>query len=408
MPTEKFVFENRAGEHLAARLDRPEGQQKAVALFAHCFTCTKDIFAANQIARRLNAHAIAVLRFDFTGLGASEGEFANTNFTSNVEDLIDAAQQLEGSEMAPDILIGHSLGGAAALKAAPLISSLKAVVTVAAPFDPGHVAHNFDAWIPDIEEKGEAEVKLAGRPFRIRRQFLKDIRSQSIADDTAHLRAALLVMHSPIDQTVGIENAERIFVTAKHPKSFISLDTADHLLTKKEDALYVADAVAGWAARYLPSLTAGAAASNTSVSEQRPSTTPSATHITQASMMERGDGLYTLDGEAGGHPLIADEPESLGGRNLGATPYHFLCASLASCTLITMRMYAERKRWDIGALSIVVTYQKTDSSDVFQRRLSFPPELPEDKVARLTEIAEKCPVHRTLERGANIRTIVAR
>ncbi|MEO0411787.1 MAG: bifunctional alpha/beta hydrolase/OsmC family protein [Pseudomonadota bacterium] len=401
MPTKKFVFENRAGEHLAARLDRPDGQHEAVALFAHCFTCTKDIFAANQIARRLNAHGIAVLRFDFTGLGASEGEFANTNFTSNVEDLIDAAQQLAESGMAPDILIGHSLGGAAALKAAPAIASLKAIVTVAAPFDPGHVAHNFDAWIPDIEKDGEAEVTLAGRPFRIRRQFLDDIRSQSIADDTAHLRAALLVMHSPIDQSVGIENAERIFVAAKHPKSFISLDTADHLLTKKADALYVADAIAGWAARYLPSI----ATKPATAPQQRPDHTQSPAHAAQATLMERGDGLYTLDGDAGGHPIIADEPESLGGQNRGPTPYHFLCAALAACTVITMRMYAQRKKWDVGPLSIGVTNQKDSGTDVFERRLSFPAELPADQMTRLTEIANKCPVHKTLERGARVDTV---
>lgn len=398
MPSEKLVFENRSGQSLAARLDLPQTPHRAVALFAHCFTCTKDIFAANQIARGLNAHGFAVLRFDFTGLGASEGEFANTNFSSNVEDLLDAASALVSQGRAPDILIGHSLGGAAVLKAAPHIPSLKAAVTVAAPFDPGHVAHNFDPWIPEIEDKGEAEVKLAGRPFKIRRQFLEDIRSQSIADDTAKLRAALLVMHSPVDQTVGIENAERIFVQAKHPKSFISLGTADHLLTAKEDAVYVADAIAGWAARYI---------TDEQKADAKPAmSAPASDGAIQVSMTERGDGAYTLDGLASGHRLVADEPNSLGGRNLGPAPYDFLCAALASCTLITLRMYFGRKGWSVAPVSIMVEHRKVNGVDVFERRLQAPDDMPQDQRTKIVEIAGKCPVHRTLEANAKVETRV--
>ncbi|MEM7570745.1 MAG: bifunctional alpha/beta hydrolase/OsmC family protein, partial [Pseudomonadota bacterium] len=362
MASEKFVFNNTSGQALAARLDEAAGPRKAVALFAHCFTCTKDIFATNQIARRLNAHGVAVLRFDFTGLGASEGEFANTNFTSNVEDLIDAGQTLTDRGMAPDLLIGHSLGGAAALAAARKLPSLKGVVTIGAPFDPGHVAHNFDAWVPEIEAEGEAKVELGGRPFCIRKQFLDDIRSQSIADDLDAMRTALLVMHSPIDQTVGIENAERIFIGAKHPKSFISLGTASHLLAKKEDAIYVADALVGWAARYLELPAPEAAQNPAPQGHDGP---------TKATLHERGDGPYTLDGEASGHRLVADEPASLGGRNLGPAPYDLLCASLAACTLITLRMYIQRKDWTIAPLSIEVEHTKDNGVDVFTRSIGF-------------------------------------
>ncbi len=248
--SERIEFPGTQGK-LAARLDRPDGPIRAHALFAHCFTCTKDILAAGRIAKRLTGDGIAVLRFDFTGLGASDGEFANTNFTSNVDDLLAAARWLAETHGAPALLIGHSLGGAAVLKAARKVDGCKAVATIGAPFDPAHVSHNFGESISIIEREGEAEVHLAGRPFRITRQFLDDIRSASIEDDVANLRRALLVAHAPFDRTVGIDNAARIFAAAKHPKSFLSLDHADHLLSQPEDAEYVAAVIAVWAARYL-------------------------------------------------------------------------------------------------------------------------------------------------------------
>lgn len=396
MAGEKFIFQNAHGQDLAARLDRPDGPMKAVALFAHCFTCTKDIFAANQIAKRLNDHSIGVLRFDFTGLGASEGEFENTNFSSNVEDIVAAANALESAGMPPRILIGHSLGGAAVLKAAGKIESIVAVVTIGAPFDPGHVEHNFDEWISEIEESGCAEVCLVGRPFKIQKQFLEDIRSQSISDETRDMRAALLVLHSPIDQTVGIENAERIFTTAKHPKSFVSLNEADHLLSKRADARYVADVIHGWAGSYLPGIQS---ATQTASLPEAPASDPDA-----ARMGERSSANYTLDGLVADHRFVADEPADLGGQDLGPTPYHYLRAALGACTLITLRMYVGRKKWSVPPLQITVEFAKVDGKDTFTRNIKIDSSVPADQQQRLLEIADKCPVHKTLENGAHIIT----
>jgi uncharacterized protein len=251
MANERFEFPGAQGQMLAARLDMPVGAPRAYALFAHCFTCGKDIFAASRIAQALTGHGIAVLRFDFTGLGASEGEFANTNFSSNLDDLVAAADHLRKTYEAPALLIGHSLGGAAVLAAASLIPEVRGIVTIGAPSDPSHVTSQFSADVDRIAEEGEAVVQLAGRPFRIKRQFLEDVAEQRLLDKIAHLGRALMVMHSPVDRTVEINNATHIFAVAKHPKSFVSLDDADHLLTRRSDALYVADVIAAWSQRYI-------------------------------------------------------------------------------------------------------------------------------------------------------------
>ena len=251
MLSERKDFPGADGQLLSARLDAPDGAIKAYALFAHCFTCSKDVFAASRIAQGLAAQGIAVLRFDFTGLGASEGEFANTNFSSNVQDLVAAANFMRAQLKAPTLIIGHSLGGAAVLAAAGEIAELKAVVTVAAPSDPSHVTKLFGQHLDTIHADGEAQVQLAGRPFTIKRQFLLDVAEQNLNEKTAHLQCALMVMHAPQDQTVDISNALHIFKAAKHPKSFVSLDGADHLLTRKEDAEWVAGVIAAWSARYI-------------------------------------------------------------------------------------------------------------------------------------------------------------
>ena len=389
---------------LDARLDAPRGRVRACALFAHCFTCSKDIFAATRIARRLAAAGIATLRFDFTGLGASEGEFANTNFTSNVDDLVAAAHHLEAEFIAPQLLIGHSFGGAAVLAAAADIPSAQAVVTIGAPFEPEHVTHQFADAVHLVQHDGEAQVSLAGRPFRIRKQFLDDIFGQPQAQRIANLRRALLVMHAPLDQTVSIDNASGIFSAAKHPKSFISLDDADHLLRRKTDAIYAADVIASWAVRYL----------DMGVGE-----TDIRADAGETVVAEAGLGNYVQTILADGHRLVADEPVSVGGQGMGPDPYDLLLASLGACTSMTLRMYADRKGWPLEGVQVRLTHRKIHSKDCadcetqtgkvdeIRRMVHVQGALDDEQRARLLEIADLCPVHRTLHGEVKVRTRLA-
>jgi len=401
MPTEKFTFPGHAGHDLAARLDMPDGPHLATALFAHCFTCSKDITAARRIAGRLSAMGIAVLRFDFTGLGHSDGEFENTSFTSNVEDLIAACKALDARGMPPSLIIGHSLGGAAVLKAAPLIDSIKAVVTIGAPFDPDHVTHNFAHALPEIVEKGVAEVSLGGRPFRIGKGFVEDIGQSSLQSSIASLKAALLVLHAPLDATVGVENASDIFLAAKHPKSFVTLDDADHLITRPADAEYAADVIAAWSKRYL-ALDA----------PKPPARAPEG--VTRVS--EADANGFLQDVQAGPHHLYADEPAKFGGTNKGLTPYGLVAAGLGACTSMTIRMYARRKGWPLTGVSVDITHAKEHGADAenpgekvdhFERVITLSGDLDQDQRERLREIADKCPVHRTLERSSTVSTTLA-
>jgi putative redox protein len=397
---EKFEFEGHGGHVLAGRLDLPTGEVLATALFAHCFTCGKDIAAARRIAARLTAAGIAVLRFDFTGLGHSGGEFANTTFSSNAADLVRAAEALERRGMAPSLLIGHSLGGAAVLRAAGDMPSVRAVVTIAAPFEPGHVTHHFGAALDAIARDGAAEVDLAGRPFRIGRDFVEDISAASLAPAIERLGRALLVMHAPRDATVGIENATRIFMAARHPKSFVTLDDADHLISRAADAEYAADVISAWAARYLdlraPEPPKGAPEGVVRVSEADP----------------KG---FLQDVAAGPkHQLLADEPLSFGGTDMGLTPYQFVSAGLGACTSMTVRMYARRKGWALQHVSVDVMHDKIHAEeaggtgaakvDTFTRILRLEGDLDDAQRARLLEIADKCPVHRTLEQSSRVET----
>ncbi len=329
MPTERITFSGHSGHALAARLNLPNGPHLATALFAHCFTCSKDIPAARRIAGRLASLGIAVLRFDFTGLGHSKGEFKNTTFTTNAQDLKAAAAALAQRGMAPSLLIGHSLGGAAVLRVADEIEGVKAVVTLGAPFDPGHVTHNFGDAIAEIEEKGSAAVHLGGRPIMIGRDFLHDVAAEKLVSHIQNMKSALLVMHAPLDDIVGVENATQIFVAAKHPKSFVTLDNADHLITRGEDAEYAAEVIAAWVSRYLdlrpPAPPIGAPEGVTRVSEADPAG-------------------FLQDVAAGPkHHVLADEPMAYGGTDRGLTPYQFLAAGLGACTSMTVRMYARRK-----------------------------------------------------------------
>ncbi|MEP5807025.1 MAG: alpha/beta fold hydrolase, partial [Roseobacter sp.] len=349
MPTKRIEFIGHSGEKLAARLDLPRGPHVATAIFAHCFTCGKDIPAARRIATRLAASGIAVLRFDFTGLGHSDGEFANTSFTSNVADLVAAHAYLTQTNMAPSMIIGHSLGGAAVLKAAPILKSIKAVVTIGAPFDPGHVTHNFEKSLPEIAEKGEAEVCLGGRPFTISKDFLADVAGVELSSSVAKLDAALLVLHAPRDSIVGIENAGEIFSTAKHPKSFVTLDGADHLVSDAADAEYAASIIATWAERYLD--------------VSRPAPPPGAPEgvlrITEADTKGFMNDILSGDG----HHLVADEPLAYGGTNKGLSPYGLLSAGLGACTSMTIRMYARRKGWPVDQVSVDVSHDKVHAQD---------------------------------------------
>ncbi|WP_170514904.1 bifunctional alpha/beta hydrolase/OsmC family protein [Ruegeria atlantica] len=400
MPTERITFAGHDGNQLAARLDLPDGPVLATALFAHCFTCSKDIPAARRIAARLAAMGIAVLRFDFTGLGHSSGEFANTTFTSNVEDLIAAAHYLAGRNMAPALLIGHSLGGAAVLRARAGIPSVKAVVTLGAPADPGHVSHHFETALPQIEQEGSAEVMLGGRPFRIGKAFVDDISETALSPAIGDLKAALLVLHAPRDETVSIDNASTIFLAAKHPKSFVTLDDADHLITRASDAEYAADVIAAWVKRYVtlcpPAPPPGAPEGVVRVTEVDPSG-------------------YLQDIQSGPrHHAVADEPESYGGTDRGMSPYGFVSSGLGACTSMTIRMYARRKRWPLTGISVDVCHNKVHGQDaglagdgkidVFRRKIRLEGPLDQEQRTRLLEIADKCPVHRTLEGSAHITT----
>ncbi|SLN72039.1 Alpha/beta hydrolase family protein [Roseovarius gaetbuli] len=400
MPTERLTFTGHAGHELVARLDLPEGPHLATALFAHCFTCSKDIPAARRIAARLAGVGIAVLRFDFTGLGHSEGEFENTSFSSNVDDLELAARALSDRGMAPGLLIGHSLGGAAVLAAARRIESARAVVTIGAPFDPDHVTHNFGNALETIQAEGVAEVTLGGRNIRIGRGFVDDVKAENLEKDIAHLGRALLVLHAPRDQIVGIENAAQIFKTAKHPKSFVTLDNADHLITNPSDAEYAAQVIAAWAMHYLdlspPAPPPGAPEGIVRISEADPK------------------GFLQDINSGPDHHMLADEPEAYGGTDRGMSPYGFLAAGLGACTSMTIRMYARRKGWPLTHVAVDVSHDKVHAqdarsgsgaqADTFTRVIRLSGDLDATQREKLLEIADKCPVHRTLERSSKIVT----
>ncbi|MEO0544365.1 MAG: alpha/beta fold hydrolase [Pseudomonadota bacterium] len=407
MTIEKREFSSAAGETLAARFDRPDGGIRGYALFAHCFTCTKDIIAARRIAGHLANLGVAVLRFDFTGLGSSQGEFANTSFASNVDDLVAAADYLASKGEAPTLLIGHSLGGAAVLAAAERIKSVKGVATIGAPSDAEHVLHMFEDKIGDIEREGSAEVLLAGRKFRIGKGFVDAARSTVLDQKIANLRASLLVLHSPIDNTVGIDNATRIFTAAKHPKSFVSLGNADHLLTKDEDATFAAEMISAWASRLLPKEPEEAVAEDTlehvRVSETRQSKFQNTVHARK-------------------HRFFADEPASVGGTDTGPSPYDFLSTALGACTSMTLRMYADFKKLDLGKVTVDVSHDKVHAKDCadctqesiaaggkidrFERVISIEGTIAPEIEQKIVEIANKCPVHKTLEGKATVITRV--
>jgi putative redox protein len=393
----KVEFESQ-GQTLAGLLETPDQAVRAYVLFAHCFTCGKDIAVASRISRFLVQHGFAVLRFDFTGLGNSDGDFANTNFSSNTEDLLSAANFLEKNYQAPELLIGHSLGGAAVLAMAAQLPAVKAVVTIAAPFEAGHVLHNFNAQLATIETDGQAKVNLGPREFTIKKQFLDDLNNQT-TDHIKHLNKALLVLHSPIDLTVDISDAEKIYKAAKHPKSFVSLDTADHLLTKAMDSEYVAQTISGWASRYIPKL-------------KKDTRDLASGHV----LVTELDHKFQQEVFTDNHHWFADEPTKLGGQNTGPDPYEHLLAALGACTAMTIRMYANLKKIPLEHVEVSLSHErnylddaeKSDDQDskieALIRKIQLIGPLSDAEKTRLLEIADRCPVHKTLHNNPHVVT----
>lgn len=401
--SKKIIFKNKQGIELAASIELPAGKPTAFAIFAHCFTCSKDTLAAYRISKALTEFGIAVLRFDFTGLGNSQGDFANTNFSSNIQDLISANQFLTEAYQEPTLLIGHSLGGAAVLAVAPQLPAVKAIVTIEAPSDLIHLEHFFGDKIPEIKSEGNAEVILGGRKFNIQHQFLKDLEAHHLLDIVASLNKSLLVFHSPVDEIVSIENAYAIFAAAKGTKSFISLDGANHLLTQKKDSMYVANVLAAWASRYIATELdmADAVQADTSA---------------QVIVRETKAGPFTKEIISGIHVFTADEPAAYGGNNLGPGPYDLLLAGLGACTSMTIRMYANMKKIPLDDVVVKLNHNKVHAKDCqncendqskidrIDREIALHGNLTPEQRQKLFEIANKCPVHKTLTSKIEIET----
>ncbi|MGD9387610.1 MAG: bifunctional alpha/beta hydrolase/OsmC family protein [Gammaproteobacteria bacterium] len=397
---DKLRFENRHGIELTGTLELPPGGDwRATVVFAHCFTCSRNIRAARDVTRALARAGFVVLRFDFTGLGESEGDFADTSFSSNLDDLEDAARWLGKHYAPPQLLVGHSLGGTAVLAAAERLDSVRAVATLGAPATPEHVLRQFGPGLERIEEAGSAEVELAGRSFRVRRDFIEDARRHPLEQRVAGLRRALLVLHSPVDTVVSVDEAQKIFVAAKHPKSFVSLDDADHLLSRAEDSAYAGNVIATWATRFLelaqPEPAAGARVSGLTA-----------------------EG-FLCSVQAGRHALVADEPGDKGGSEEGPDPYQFLAAALGSCTAMTLNMYARHKKLPVTRVSCEVSHRRVHAEDCadcestdghiheLSRVIGIEGELEPKQRERMLQIADRCPVHRTLEGEIKIRSRLA-
>ena len=395
MKSQKLKITNRKGLTLNAQLELPANQKpNYYAIFAHCFTCSSSLSAVRHVSRSLTQDGFAVVRFDFTGLGRSEGKFADSHFSANVDDLLDVHAYMTENYDAPSLLVGHSLGGAAVLVAASKLEAVKAVATVGAPATVTHVKHLFSHGIDEIEEKGETEVNIGGRPFKINRDFVEEFDKTDLPAIVKSLRKPLLIMHSPFDKIVGIENAEQLYKTAFHPKSFVTLDNADHLLTQEKDSQYVGEVIGTWAKRYFPK------EENTMLS------TEGEQLVGHLNIIEDN---FTTSIQTKNHTLIADEPESIGGSDFGPSPYEYLNAGLAACTVMTLKMYAERKQWDLREVFVYISHSRKHSDDLqvdvdkpkyldhISKKLKFVGNLDATQIERLKEISSRCPVHRTLE-----------
>ena len=402
MSLQKVTFYNKEGQQLEGRLELPANQlPHNFVLFAHCFTCNKNLLAIKNISKSLSSNGFGVLRFDFTGLGESEGDFADTNFSGNVEDLVAAAEYLQDTYKAPSLLIGHSLGGAAAIIAASEIASIKAIATIAAPSNPVHVKNLLRSNVEEINLKGKAVVNIGGRDFTIKKQFLEDLETRTLAQIVRELRKPILIMHSPQDQIVAIKNAEEIYVAAHHPKSFISLDGADHLLSDKKDSSYAGSVISGWAKRYL----------------EIPQDKRISSEYQVVASLDASDGFSTSM-KVGNHYMMADEPEEFGGNDFGPSPYELVSAGLSACTAMTIQMYVKRKGWDLQNVEVHTSYSKSHAEDcqdcesprakidTFHRELKLSGSIDEKQTQRIQEIADKCPVHKTLHSETQVITRV--
>lgn len=397
MRLKKVTFENKKGNQLVGRLQFPETQKpKAYAIFAHCFTCGKNLKVIREISSTITERGIAVLRFDFTGLGQSEGEFGDTNFSHDVEDLLEASSFLEKNYQAPSLIIGHSLGGTAALFAAKKLDNIKAIATIASPSQPSHVQNLIKDSIKDITEKDEALVNIGGRDFTIKKHFLEDIKAQDTQSFLGDLKKPFLIMHSPQDTIVGIENAEELYKWAHHPKSFISLDKADHLLNEDIDASYIGNLIGHWASRYL---------------ELTKIDNPAMSSESQSAAVLHKEDIFTTHLKVGDFSSIGDEPEDHDGNNFGPAPYDLLTAGLAECTAMTLHVYARHKKWELEKVSVHVDHEKKKvkdengkikQKDVFYKKVNIKGNLDESQIQRLHEIGDRCPVHKTLSSDIEI------
>ncbi|MEH0155581.1 alpha/beta fold hydrolase [Limibacter armeniacum] len=401
MNTKSISFPNFEGQQLSAKLDLPVDQHpKTFAIFSHCFTCNKNLSAVRNISQSLTQNGIGVLRFDFTGLGDSEGDFSDTNFSTSVDDLIAAAKFLENNYVAPSLMVGHSLGGAAVIFAGSRLDSIKAIATIGAPSDPEHVQHLLKEGMEEIQQLGEATVRIGGRPFKVKKQLIDDLNQQAMYPLLKHLRKGLLVMHSPQDKIVDISNAARIYETAYHPKSFVSLDGADHLMSNPEDSRYAGTVIAAWAKKYI----------------KEESKAPDL-KTDKDVVVSIGDKGYTTEMLVGKHYMVADEPEDVGGFDFGPSPYGYLTAALGACTAMTLRLYADHKQLEVEEINIHLSHSKSHMEDCenceadnqskidhFDREIEIKGNLTEAQRNRMLEIADKCPVHRTLHEEVKVST----
>ena len=394
MKSTKLNIQNVKGFQLQAYLELPANEKpKNYAIFAHCFTCNSTLKPVKNISRALTSHGFGVVRFDFTGLGKSEGEFADSYFSANVDDLLAVSDYMKEHYQAPSLLVGHSLGGAAVIVAASKLESVKAIATIGAPATTEHVKKHFSHHVNEIAEKGDVEVNIGGRPFKINQEFVDDFDKTDLPEITKSLRKPILIMHAPFDKVVGIENAHQLYLAAHHPKSFISLNDADHLLLENKDSKYVGNLIGAWVQGYFDTR------------DNEMLDTEGEQLVAHLNLL---DDNFTTSIQTAKHTIIADEPESIGGDDFGPSPYDLLSAALASCTVMTLKLYADRKKWDLQEVYAYITYSRKHSDDLqldvekptrfdhLSKKLKFVGNLDDEQREKLKEIASKCPVHKTL------------